>query len=132
MVMSDRAVKSIHAMPKWARKLRRRYPWFPDQPRCYGGWAKIIGALCAGIQRTLDDDENYRKKFSAYCCKEKYGRLRFYVTPPHPDIEQLIDKADTRSATVCERCGKPGMLRKKGYMLYTACDVCAVVEENRS
>ena len=81
--------------------------------------------------------------------KEKFGTLRFYIrTPEVPDddeymkvdqspapqgflalrpvagiknIRALIEAAEARSMTICEKCGAPGQLYPSGYW-YTACD----------
>lgn len=56
--------------------------------------------------------------------KEKYGKLRVYFDPGAADtdaLEDLIDHAEAASATVCELCGKPGVLMVKGSWLKTLC-----------
>ena len=56
--------------------------------------------------------------------KEKYGRMRVYFTPGSWDtdkLEEMIDQAEKDSATVCELCGKPGVMFVKGQWLKTIC-----------
>lgn len=62
--------------------------------------------------------------------KEKFGRLRFYVsasadgrTAAPPDVIELLDAAEMISGTVCEACGAPGEVRD-GPWFKTLCHRC--------
>jgi hypothetical protein len=61
--------------------------------------------------------------------KEKFGRLRVYFDPGAGDtdkLEDLIDQAEKDSSTVCELCGRPGVLMDKGHWLKTLCPTHAL------
>ena len=53
--------------------------------------------------------------------KEKFGGLRFYIGCGNDAIFDAIDRAEHKSYTICEECGKPGVLRSGGW-LRTLCD----------
>lgn len=84
---------------------------------CGDGWLSIIEALCDSIA-----DRGLR--FSQI--KEKYGALRVYMDTIDDVVDGAIRMAEAMSARTCERCGKPGQTRGKGW-LYTVCDECEVL-----
>jgi len=53
--------------------------------------------------------------------KEKFGGLRFYVGGASDRLYEAIKEAESKSLTLCERCGEPGQLRKGGWWK-TLCD----------
>jgi hypothetical protein len=53
--------------------------------------------------------------------KEKFGGLRFYVSGGSDDLFDAIDEVASKSFTICEQCGAPGELRKRGWSK-TLCD----------
>jgi hypothetical protein len=53
--------------------------------------------------------------------KEKFGTLRFYYNGGDEFIRGVVSMAEAMTATTCETCGSPGILRGQGY-IYTACD----------
>lgn len=53
--------------------------------------------------------------------KEKFGTLRVYYYGP--DVP-AVDAAERESGRVCEACGEPGRMRKRGGWLMTRCDRC--------
>lgn len=53
--------------------------------------------------------------------KEKFGGLRFYVGGGTDDLFDAIDKAESKSFTICELCGAPAELREGAYWK-TLCD----------
>lgn len=114
------------------------------------GWDGILRKLCAGIDQLLDDEQARQFEFSQI--KEKFGGLRAYYRigsssemvldlisgvgvasvrrPPESPVEfpraaldALIAEAATRALVTCEQCGRPGVLRRSGWM-HVACDAC--------
>ena len=55
--------------------------------------------------------------------KEKYGTLRFYTNITTPTVSAIISFANTLSSRTCEKCGKPGELGGKGWVM-TLCSEC--------
>lgn len=89
---------------------------------CGDGWSDLL--LEAAIElnnyiKTLPDDA--QEDIVVMQVKEKYGTLRFYVSYCTEEIDSIIKKAEKRSCTTCETCGKEGTLRGSVW-LYTACD----------
>lgn len=56
--------------------------------------------------------------------KEKFGTLRFYYMDKTKDdyIRELVIKAEEKSESICEVCGKPGITLVQDGLFYTACD----------
>lgn len=90
------------------------YP-LADVQECVGpGWASLVEEA----YNALPDGSTISQ------VKEKYGGLRFYAIP----AVDAIDAIEARSLTVCEDCGKPGLLTTIdgtpfGWMR-TLCDGC--------
>lgn len=86
---------------------------------CHDGWYDILEPVIMYIAdyNTKHPDNT----ISLHQVKEKYGTLRFYVSIDNEDLDKLIQTAEEQSETSCEECGKPGMLRGRGWY-YTACD----------
>lgn len=79
---------------------------------CGDGWFKLI--------------YNLSKKLSKYCViasqvKEKYGTLNYYYSINGTDkdgerVYKFVDKAERKSAKICEVCGKRGKLNDGGWL----------------
>ena len=123
------------------------------------GWHPLLMRLCAGIDALLTDQE--AEQCEVMQIKEKFGGLRFYVrlgqaerismdisssdgdrlrlealtVKPEPDmlarIHLLIREAEVEAARTCEDCGKPGKLRRGGWMR-TLCDEDWVRHQRRN
>lgn len=64
--------------------------------------------------------------------KEKFGYLRLGVRSHALDMVRAIEienAAELESSTVCEFCGKPGVLRTDRRWLQTLCDRCATADK---
>lgn len=91
------------------------------------GWYTLVHSLC----KRIDDYLGYKSKIDPnagyiHICqiKEKFGCLRFYYDDysNYKDyISGMVDFAESLSYNICETCGKPGKLRKGGW-LKTFCD----------
>lgn len=123
------------------KELYKKYPWTAPVPRedgegttmmfgfeCADGWYGLIEQLCEGIQRQLDlhRNEGWAREFCLLQAKEKFGGLRFYVSPRQsiPEIENLIRLASDRSERTCELCGREGKMREFDDWLSVRCDRC--------
>lgn len=89
---------------------------------CLNGWFNIIDTLAFGLQ--AETDEHGAPQVIATQVKEKYGTLRFYVATSNATQNALIHMAERLSATTCDVCGGPGMLRTTGWYA-TRCDAHA-------
>jgi hypothetical protein len=98
----------------------------PGSPNVGDGWEDLLRRACARILAAVVLTGG---TFRATQIKEKYGPLRFYWTgdlsaKAAAAVEEAIDLAEARSATTCEVCGEPGVLRG-GPWLTTRCDAHA-------
>jgi hypothetical protein len=104
------------------QKLVEKYPQIFKDYRgleCGDGWFDLIDQLCADIMAT-NPPENLR----ADQVKEKFGGLRFYASGITKEIYKLIDKAETKSFHICERCGSTAHVTNEGGWLSTLCAKC--------
>lgn len=96
---------------------------------CDGGWFQIIDRLSRDCENEIEllilDDVPKQRWPRAAQIKEKWGGLRFYIRGDvSPALRARIrDVEKTESYETCERCGKPGELRKTGWV-HTYCDTC--------
>ena len=81
--------------------------------QCGNGWYSLLDDAFSKIQKHLD--ENPDLDFGIEEIKEKYGTLRIYYYGGDDFIENIIDHAEKKSATVCEVCGHPGKLCSTGF-----------------
>lgn len=89
--------------------------WLSEEGRPVGrGWLSIISDLDAKLYKIHPD-------YRIAQIKEKFGTLRYYVDGVSHLGQELIRQAERLSAKTCEECGKPGVLRRGGW-LNTLCD----------
>lgn len=112
------------------------------------GWYELLRDMCREISEAYQK-AGEPINLVVDQVKEKFGTLRFYYHfDGHPQMFHAFDflggpsmrfqqqendlqkeiavavrKAENRSGTVCEKCGKPGSLRKGPWIL-TLCDSC--------
>lgn len=83
--------------------------WF----ECDAGWRPLIDELHANLKRLAPD-------YMLSQVKEKFGCLRYYAFPGEVNeptataFYDLIREAEAKSFEVCERCGQPGKLSRRG------------------
>ena len=90
---------------------------------CGDGWADLLVETCKKMQAHLITlSKELAEEIVALQVKEKYGTLRFYISSYTETLDAIVLDAETRSATICEQCGKTGKVRGDMW-LYAACDV---------
>lgn len=84
--------------------------------QCSDGWFTLIYELSEQIE-TYCQQHPEAADLIAVQVKEKFGELRFYVSPLVVEVEHLIEQARVKSRQTCERTGKPGVMccRPDGY-----------------
>jgi len=98
---------------------------------CESGWFDLIYNLSCSIHNRCNETRITH-------IKEKYGGLRFSVTPCvgscYREYDIWIDWAEAKSYRICERCGSPGRLRTSLPYVQTLCDDCERerLEQNRA
>ena len=95
-----------------------------------GGALRVIGAagwnhlLRAGFAALLPlECPGVAPPWRLMCAKERLGRLRVYNCHPTPFYEGIAAILSDVSATTCVYCGRPGRMRRPGWM-HPACDRC--------
>lgn len=84
------------------------------------GWHDII----YNLTRMVSEYSKAKKlDIEVVQVKEKFGGLRYYIHGGDEYIYNLISKAEDETFKICEKCGKPGKLRTKGWY-YTLCNKC--------
>ncbi len=87
-----------------------------EQHDCFArgdGWGQLIAELEANLTAL---SPNY--KISQV--KEKFGGLRYYANPGDVDEQtskrfyNLVHEAEAKSYEICECCGQPGRLARRG------------------
>jgi hypothetical protein len=92
---------------------------------CGDGWEPLIRDLSAKLEEKIkalpaEEQPNYK----AMQVKEKFGTLRFYLSMGTDEMFDLVEAAESASASTCEGCGLPGKRRGGGWIV-TNCDSCA-------
>jgi hypothetical protein len=108
--------------PELEKKLLDKYPKLFSSKQFWGvecgdGWYDILDHLCGAIkEHTYDSDE-----LTVDQAKEKFGRLRFYLSREDDVLHGMVSMAEYMSGHVCEVCGNRGELRN-GSWIVTLCD----------
>jgi hypothetical protein len=85
---------------------------------CDDGWYELINKLCYDLVG-LSSGGN---ECVVVQIKEKFGGLRFYVHGNNDAINSFISKAEKKSYTICETCGKKGKVRSDLFWIQTLCN----------
>ena len=105
-------------IPELQRLLITRYPHifpdgdFPPRSGLGNGWLCLVDAICERLQCWTA--HNHAPQLVAQQVKEKYGELKFYVSPlpdsslPRAEQQGMIGMAGELSLRTCEVCGSPG------------------------
>ena len=82
------------------------------------GWSDIVDRMMAALKE-VDPDVRIAHK-------EKFGMLRVSVRTPndqnYANLNAIARAAEIESVSVCEACGRPGVLREQGPWIKTLCD----------
>jgi len=100
-----------------------------DGIECGDGWFPLLLDLIGKLEAICSQQEARGKEnqMVARQIKEKLGGLRFYVSNAPQEAADLVQEAEQRSTTTCDRCGGPGRIRSLEGWLTCLCD--AHVEE---
>ena len=104
-----------------AEKLRMRYKTIFTGSLAWGfecdsGWYPMLADMA---QEMLDAGITEPKIVQI---KEKFGALRVYTAYHVQELQEIIDKYEIKSETICEVCGEKGAVTTKGSWLKTLCD----------
>lgn len=110
----------------FARNPTGKEPWSMFGFECGDGWEpsirKTAEKLEPLIQAEIEKDPKAYEYgyFRTSQLKEKFGTGRWYLSGGSEEMSKLVEAWEEETASICERCGKPGELRGQGW-LYTAC-----------
>jgi len=101
------------------------------------GWEPIIREAASKLEpliaQYIKDNPTDEYLPCASQVKEKFGTLRLYLSTGTEEMYDIAAEAEDKSRDTCEECGKPGQLRRGGW-LKTLCNEHAngkpVYEEN--
>ena len=96
---------------KLTQKFNRLFWWLADKNILY----KAELCKCTGY---------YPDHPKAMQVKEKFGTMRFYMSACTEEMNAVADECENKSCTICEDCGKPGVLRDDLGWILTLCDTC--------
>jgi hypothetical protein len=101
-------------------------PWVPPVG---AGWHSMIVAALEQIDALVGGDAS---KFQVDQIKEKFGTLRFHCRVEDDALRdailKIIDDIETRSASMCERCGAPAQVHQYAGWLGCLCPEHAMQE----
>lgn len=98
-------------------------PWELFGVDCGEGWFPLIKPLLKYIE-DYNKEKTEEKKMVVYQIKEKWGRLVIDVGNYTEEFDKMVQSAEEKSATICEKCGAPASLRKYRGWYKTLCDDC--------
>lgn len=95
---------------------------------CGDGWYDLIRELSeklyVSVKAVREEPEiepySYRCPYATQV-KEKYGKLRFYMSWSTDAMDELIDSYQQQSEYICEKCGRPGSIDYCAKWLSAAC-----------
>jgi hypothetical protein len=89
---------------------------------CLDGWSDLLWQLSTKLEELISQlPESERAAYFAVQVKEKWGKLRFYLSTSTEDMDTVIYEAEEQSGHLCERCGAPGALLAHGGWVMTRC-----------
>lgn len=115
--------------PEKVEYLFNKYPLLYRHPlpiECNNGWFDLIDELSSKLENLIEIEEdkfksNEQELFEHRLCyaiqvKEKYGTLRFYMSLLTDAMDDFIEEASKKSASICEICGEKGKIKKNGWV----------------
>lgn len=90
---------------------------------CGNGWFEVIKKMSQKLEPLFKKQEQDGFYPAITQVKEKFGSLMVYGNNLTEEMNHVIYEAAKESQSVCENCGKPGTVRKRGYV-QVLCDGC--------
>lgn len=111
-------------MPRdWEEAIVHRYPYQFSPGFSFevgDGWSALMEEMCRRVDLVLPDEWKDGQSYRWGQVKEKFGVLSASNTGPD-EVDRITDWAEAMSATTCETCGRPGRMRRGGW-LSVRCD----------
>lgn len=115
------------ALVKRFPELFREYGSTPQQSAmAFGcaigdGWHDLFVMLCEDLDEVRKED---LKDLRFVQVKEKFGRLRVYLSPNNEATNELTNEYEIASGFICERCGNAGRIEIREAWLKCLCRSC--------
>lgn len=90
------------------------------QLECGQGWGDLIWETLEKIEKANDNDPTLKIPI----IKEKFGTLRIQMFCATDEIFDIIDEAERKSETICERCGSLDAKTTNNGWVRTLCSTC--------
>ena len=107
--------------PDLASRMVARHPVLPAMPydtaigdrriECGDGWYDLIDETLTAIEKHCAANGSNLPAITQI--KERFGLLRVYFRPWDDAIRQILDAAEQKSATCCEKCGRSGKIMSR-------------------
>lgn len=115
----------------WQEEITSKYPLLYKHRsffECHSGWAKLIDELSSSLEAEIkgieiEEDDLFGLPYMTQC-KEKFGKLRFYISHGTDYMHEMIEEAERLSGEICELCSSPGIIRCKNRWYSCRCDAC--------
>ncbi len=110
----------------FSRDAHGREPWSMFGFECGDGWEPSIRKAAEKLEVLFQaavkkDPEGYEAGYYRTSqLKEKFGSGRWYLSGGTDEMHDIVEAWEEETYTICEKCGKPGEIRGKGW-LYNAC-----------
>lgn len=101
-----------------------KWPYELFGVECGKGWYKLLDPIFEYIEK-YNKNKAEEEKIHVEQIKEKFSTLRVYTNFTTPELEELIDKAEDKSAETCEICGSTKDIgTTEGGWMTTECHDC--------
>lgn len=92
---------------------------------CDDGWYKLIRSTSQKLETVIAKlPLKERRQWYVTQVKEKFARLRIYMSKSTDETWDIRSQAEEASAKICEGCGKPGKKRWVTTWMKTLCSRC--------
>jgi len=112
------------------------YPYLTKEARFEtgDGWYDILRDMFSDVHQAIVDGGHDKDVMTFTQIKEKFGTLNAYYTCKDRKlmivVSPIIDKYETLSYTICERCGNPGRQTTGGW-IKILCRSCRAEDVDR-
>lgn len=99
---------------------------------CGDGWKSLYQPIIDYINDYNSKVDKEEDKIEILQIKEKFGRLRIYVSQHNDELNNMIRDAEEKSDETCEMCGSTTDVGHTSGYIITCCKDCAQNMSNRS
>jgi hypothetical protein len=110
----------------YLRALRVAYPrLLGSAPIGIGdGWYSLVRDMLDKLEAECQNMQEAERPVITFI-EQKYGTLNMCLSTSTTALDHIAFEAEYNSESVCEHCGKPGLLRPEEIWMETLCNACA-------